>query len=98
MLLERNPDDYRPRLGTAFRHLGERDAGSAEQVLREILRHHPDFAAAHAMLGRALVVQGKLEAIPEWFDRLPEATSNYAGYWITFRKFRSTKHSAAEAV
>ncbi len=83
MLLERNPDDYRPRLGTAFRHLGERDAGSAEQVLREILRHHPDFAPAHAMLGRALVVQGKLEAIPEWFDRLPEATSNYAGYWIT---------------
>ena len=75
LLLQRNPDDQRPRLGEAKQFLDQRDAKSAETVLREILDRHSDFAPAHAMLGTALVAQGKRDDRPGWYRALPEGMS-----------------------
>lgn len=82
LLLKRNPSDLRPRLGEAKRYLDKRDAARAEEVLREIVARHPDFAPAHAMLGIAMVSQGKWESLPDWYDSLPEGTSDFSGYWF----------------
>lgn len=81
-LLERNPSDLRPLLGRAHTSLESRDVGSAENLLRRILAKHPEFAPAHALLGKALVVQGKTEQLPSWLQEAPQGTSNHAGYWI----------------
>ena len=81
-LLEKNPNDYRPKLGQAKAFLGSRDAESADKVLRQILERHPDFAAAHAMHGVALTAMGNTDALSDWFAGLPAGTSQYSGYWV----------------
>ncbi len=103
-MLASNPDDQRPRLGQAQQFLESRNAVGAEKVLREIVKKHPDFAPAHALLGHALVAQGKTKELPEWFKHLPEGTQKYAGYWLAFGESaqqsgqtRSAVRSFAEA-
>ncbi|WP_231741669.1 FG-GAP-like repeat-containing protein [Stieleria varia] len=81
-LLARNPSDWRPRLGEAQTLLESRNAAAAEDVLRQILSRHPDFVPAHALLGYALVAQGKTQSLPEWFDALPGDADELAGYWL----------------
>ncbi len=98
LLLQRNPNDLRPRLGEAKQFLDQRDAKGAETVLREILREHPDFAAAHAMLGVALVAQGKRDALSEWHESVAEGAYNYSGYWIALGDWASSKGDLEGAV
>ncbi len=97
-LLKKNPDDHRPRLGQAKAFLSSRDAENAERVLRDILERHPDFAAAHAMLGVTLIAEGKLDAVPSWFSRLPQNTPNYSGYWVAVGEWAIATGQTAGAV
>ena len=81
-LLKRNPQDRRPRLGIAQEHLRQRNVSEAETVLREIIERHPQFAPAYALLGRALVLRGKIDALAQWHDELPAQTNEFPGYWV----------------
>lgn len=97
-LMEKNPDDRRPRLGQAKSLLGSRDAGGAESVLRNILDHHPEFTPAHAMLGVALITQGKVDEVPRWYSNLPADAADYAGYWVTIGQWAVATNQTAVAV
>ncbi|MCC9604136.1 FG-GAP-like repeat-containing protein [Stieleria sp. JC731] len=83
ILMQRNPNDYRVRLGDAKELIDKHDALECETLLREILDHHPDFAPAYAMLGQALMEQHDVSAIPDWASQAPEGTDQQPAYWLT---------------
>mgnify|MGYP001555947860 CR=1 FL=1 len=97
-LLKMNPDDSRPRLGHAKTAMASRDPERAEQILREIVDRHPDFAPAQAMLGTALVATGKLDEVPNWFSGLPPDTPDYSGYWTAVGDWSIANGQTSEAV
>lgn len=96
-LLARNPSDWRPKLGRAYQRLEARDAAGAEQLLNQIVQRHPGFAPAHALLGRALVAQGKSAAFADWFRRLPDGVSEFPGYWLVLGESSLLRDETAAA-
>lgn len=97
-LRKRNPEDHRPRLGVAQARLSRRDAPEAEKILRDIIEHHPRYAPAHAMLGRVLVQQGKIDALQTWEVELPDGATDYAGYWVALAAITKSAGQPAETV
>lgn len=95
-MLERNPEDHRVRLGEARNLSDIRDTTAAEQVLKEILTHHPRFAPAHALLGQILVAGEKLDRLDSWYEAAPEETRRYADYWLTLGDWAS-EHDEPES-
>ncbi|QDT11288.1 ASPIC and UnbV [Planctomycetes bacterium K23_9] len=100
-LMQRNPDDHRVRLGNAQEQYDRRDATACAETLREILKHHPDFAPAHALLGQAIVLQDQLHDIPAW---LATATANaapmvyqYPHYWLTLGDWSAANEDYRQA-
>lgn len=83
MLLERNPDDHRVRLGEAHEQLDNHDAVACEKTLREILERHPKFAPAYAMLGQAIMEQYRLEDVASWLRAAPPGSDERPDYWLT---------------
>ena len=97
-LLKRNPRDHRPRLGIAQEHLQQRNFREAEQILKDIIEHHPIFEPAHALLGRSLVLQGKMDALAQWHDELPSQASDYPNYWFALGAVARASGKTAVAV
>ncbi len=97
-LMQRNPDDHRVRLVDAFLHLVRHDARQAAEVLEEILRHHPDFAPAHAMYGQALTAGSRWSDLPGWLETAPPDSREFADYWLTFGDMAIENGQLAEAV
>ncbi|WP_253158186.1 FG-GAP-like repeat-containing protein [Stieleria tagensis] len=97
-LIKRNPDDYRLRLGVAQSLRDDRRFADAESILREIIRHHPNFAPAHALLGRMPSVQ---QATPPeytaWLNSAAPHCREQADFWISLadRHFRSADFATA---
>ena len=98
VMLERNPSDLRPRLGEARALLDQRDATSAERLLRLIVDRHPNFAAAQAMLGQALATQGKTDQIAKWHKSLPSDVRQWSGYWIAVGQWATSNGQVIAAV
>jgi len=97
-ILDRNPDDLRPRLAQAQYQLDKRDTVGAEKILREIVARHPDFAAAHAMLGSTLVTQGNFDELESWSRALPEKVDRYPGYWVALGQWSATNGQPLAAI
>ncbi|WP_197454234.1 FG-GAP-like repeat-containing protein [Stieleria varia] len=97
ILLERNPDDHRVRLGDALELLDKHDAIACETMLREILEHHPKFAPAYALLGQTLMEQRRIDEIPAWADAAPVDCREHADYWLTIGDWAASfdKHQQA---
>ena len=98
VLIERNPDDHRLRLGLAQSMRDGRQFSAAESVLREIIRHHSDFAPAHAMLGRMPgVQQASDEAFADWLTAALPHCRDQADFWIALadRHFQHDDFRAA---
>ena len=83
IVMDRNPDDHRVRLAIAQGQFDSQEAAECEKTLREILQHHPTFAPAHALLGRSLMQQNSLDAIPAWVEQAPTDSVKYPNYWLT---------------
>lgn len=98
VLLSKNPNDLRPLLATAYHALGQRDASAAEKTLHGIIDRHPDFMPAHGLLARALVAQGKYEALTEWSKSVPSRAEGDAGYWIGLGALANEAGDVAGAV
>ncbi|MCC9604135.1 FG-GAP-like repeat-containing protein [Stieleria sp. JC731] len=96
-LLKRNPSDLRPLLGRAQTLLESRDVASAESLLRRIIKKHPSFGPAHALLGQALVAQGKAEDLPDWFAAVPADASEFCGYWIAVGQWAMVRQENLQA-
>ncbi|QDV45702.1 ASPIC and UnbV [Stieleria neptunia] len=97
-LIERNPNDHRLRLGLAQSMRDGRQFSAAESVLREIIRHHGDFAPAHAMLGRMPgIQQASDEAFEDWLTAALPHCRDQADFWIALgdRHFHLDDFSAA---
>ncbi|MCO8122298.1 FG-GAP-like repeat-containing protein [Stieleria sp. TO1_6] len=97
-LLERHPDDRRVLLSDAFLHLYRRDAQSAAEILADILKHHPEFAPAHAMYGQALAASGRWAELANWSATAVEGSSDFADYWLTLGDAATKNDQPAEAV
>ncbi|OYP37963.1 hypothetical protein CGZ80_03830 [Rhodopirellula sp. MGV] len=97
-LLQRNPKDHRVRLSEAFLYLYRRQFKSAAEVLDDVLKHHPDFAAAYAMKGQALVGMSQWQAIPDWLSSAPNASKQYADYWLTLGDYLQNSGQLAPSV
>lgn len=97
-LMKRNPHDHRVRLGAAHELLNAHDAKQAEEVLKEILDHHPTFAPAHAMLGQALMELQKFDLIPKWQGNAPADSADYANYWLTLGDFAAENEQQEQAI
>jgi len=96
-LLERNPNDHRVRLADAYLLMYRRDPAGAAQVLEEILQHHPDFAAAHAMYGQALASSGRWSELAAWQQTAPPESSNFADHWLALGDYAMNQRNPASA-
>ncbi|QEG00952.1 ASPIC and UnbV [Stieleria maiorica] len=97
-LLQRNPADRRVRLSDAFLYLYRHDALQANKVLEDILRHHPEFAPAHAMYGQGLVMAERWNDLPRWIEAAPTQSPEFAGYWLTIGDLAMKNGNTASAV
>ncbi len=101
ILTERNPDDLRVSLATARQAMVDGDFAKAKELLERIVKRHPRFAPAHAMLGQALVAVGSDgPTLIQWKANAPAATRDFADYWSTvadIAESTSDMRSAARA-
>ena len=42
---------------------------------------HPDMVAAHALLGRVILDQGRMDSLAEWHANLPDLSDQHADIW-----------------
>ena len=96
-MMERNPDDYRIRLGEAQNLIDYHDANGSREVLDQILKHHPNFAPAHALLGQILVAQLRTDEISDWMKGVPSRCTEYVDYWLTLGDWASERDQLAAA-
>ncbi|MGB7347097.1 MAG: FG-GAP-like repeat-containing protein [Pirellulaceae bacterium] len=97
-LIKRNPNDHRLRLGIAQSLRDERRFTDAEAVLREIIRHHSDFAPALALLGRMpSVQQATNQEYAKWLSAAVPYCRDQADFWIAVgdRNLQSSNYSVA---
>lgn len=82
-LISRNLDDRRLQFGLAQSMVDNRQFADAEEVLREILARHLEFAPAHALLGRLPGVQHSADQeFSKWaLDALPYCREQ-VNFWI----------------
>ncbi len=80
--LKRNPDDLRPRYPLALAAAYEGRWDDVARELAEVTAKHPQFSAAWALYGRALVELDREAALLQWQQRLPPGTDGWATYWV----------------
>ncbi len=97
MLMNRNPDDHRVRLGEAIEFFNRHNLDQAETVLKEILAHYPNFAPAHAYLGQVLTQQRKFSEIAQWVAAAPSDSDAFAEYWLTLGHWALEQQKIPEA-
>ncbi|MCA9137026.1 MAG: VCBS repeat-containing protein [Planctomycetales bacterium] len=96
-LMERCPEDHRVRLVDAYLYLYRHDAPGACTILEDILKHHPDFAPAHAMYGHALALAERWDELPAWFETAPPQCPDFADYWFALGDAAMQNGKLAEA-
>ena len=83
VMIKRNPDDFRLKLGMAQSLRDQQRFGEAESVLREILQHHPEFAPALAMLGRMPgVANTSNSAFSDWYADASPRCKEQSEFWL----------------
>jgi tetratricopeptide (TPR) repeat protein len=97
LLRNRNPDDWRIRLGEARSMFDDFKHTSAIELLDQIIVKHPDFGPAHALLGRCLLADGRYEQLPSWHSKCPDSTQSMAMYWLTIGDWSIEAGDAAGA-
>ena len=97
-IFERNPEDYRVKLGNAFLLLYQRSVKQAGEVLEEILEHHPDFAPAYAIYGRVLATQSRWSELQDWYENAPKGCDQYPDYWVSLGDLANEQGSLDRAI
>ncbi len=97
LLLQRNPDDLRIRLGQAIDSMDNREYEVAEEVCRNILDRHADFAPAQAVLGYALAAQGKFSQIGAWAAGVSADCRDDAYYWLALGSWAESQNRLPQA-
>ncbi len=98
MILARNPADRRPRLGLAQQAFEHRDDDEAALILLDILKSHPQFAPAHAMMGQVLVDQSKFEQLATWLGSAPPGAADLCDHWLSLGDLAGFSKSFPAAV
>jgi tetratricopeptide (TPR) repeat protein len=97
LLRERNPNDQRIRLGEARKLFDDSDFLASIGVLREIIAKHPEFAPAHALMGRCLIAEGQYDQLPQWLAQCPDSVQSIQNYWLTLGDWSTEVGDAAGA-
>ncbi len=82
-IYSRNPADTRPLIGEAKLWLDTLEHSKAIATLQRIVKSHPEYVSAQAMLGRALVASGDYAMLPGWANQLPDTVTADPDYWLT---------------
>jgi tetratricopeptide (TPR) repeat protein len=94
-----NPDDYRGYYFLAAAKDGLQEA-EARQLAEQSLRRKPDFAAAHALLGKILLREGELEAAGRSFEQAiryrPSLTQAHLQLAQAYKKLGREEEAARE--
>lgn len=96
-MTSRNPSDKRPLLGDAKKKFDSGDYSESIRLLRAIVKSHPDYVPAQALLGRALATSGQFDEIERWAADLGEPVKESAGYWLAVGDWARAKGHAIAA-
>jgi tetratricopeptide (TPR) repeat protein len=70
--IERDPNNFQPRLTLADFRLATGDPGGAAEGYRDVLKLNPNAVGARSSLARALTIQGKLAEAKEVYETFEE--------------------------
>lgn len=70
LAIERDPNNYLPRLMLANLQLATKDYAAAAESYRDVLKLNPNAAIASSSLAQALIRQGKLEEAAKAYEKL----------------------------
>lgn len=96
-MIQRNPDDLRPQLGTAKIDFDQGKFDPAIERLRAIVKAHPDYLPAQALLGRALASAEQFQEVEPWSEELGESLEPYPEYWLALGDWARGKGQTAAA-
>ena len=81
-LLEKFPDDPRPRYAVALLASRKLEWQSAAADLESLLKKHPNFKPAYLLYGFTLVELDRYEEIIQWQKAAPPGIESEPEYWI----------------
>ncbi|MEO1529609.1 MAG: FG-GAP-like repeat-containing protein, partial [Planctomycetota bacterium] len=98
VVASRNPEDRRPLLGVAKVKF---DLGEFEEAIDEltsILKSHPDYQPAQALLGQAFSASGRANELEAWAGQQADGIQRYPAYWIALGDWAREKQQIEAAV
>ena len=76
-----NPDELRPQYALALREAQRGKWDEAAARLPAVIKKHPEFTPAHALLGRLLVDLGRFDELSQWQANCPRSMQQSDQYW-----------------
>ena len=92
-MVRRRPEDPRPLLGAARRHLDKYEIDAAAKIAKEILAFDPGNAAAAAIAGWAVVVDDRIDdavrrrRLQSWWDGRQASWMDHGGVWLVVHRW-----------
>ncbi|MCA9140331.1 MAG: VCBS repeat-containing protein [Planctomycetales bacterium] len=97
-MVQRNPDDKRPMLGTAKTKFDESKYDETIDIIREIIEQHPDHQPSQAVLGQALAASRRFDELETWAAEQTDGIQDYPGYWIALGDWARAKDDKPAAL
>jgi len=76
-------DDLRPNYSLARLPAYHSEWNKVEELLKPVVKRHPDFAPGQALYGRALNELQRTSELSRWQKTLPADIENQPQYWLT---------------
>lgn len=96
-MVERNPDDQRPRLGRAKKLFDQGKFDESIGLLDQILKRHPDSMVTNALKARVLAASSQFDAVSELVSQVPDGTERYPDFWLAMGDLARSEGAPGEA-
>ena len=97
-MVDRNPDDTRPLVGSAKIDFDAGDNEKAIETLNQILERYPEFLPAQVLVGRSYVAAGMNDQVRPWASKQKQRLNGYSGYWIAVADWARSQSKTEQAV
>ncbi|OUW84297.1 MAG: hypothetical protein CBD74_04535 [Saprospirales bacterium TMED214] len=81
--LKTYPADLRPKYSLARLPAYHSEWKKVEELLRPVVKQHPDFLPGQALYGRALKELQRRTELSDWFKGVPAGIESQPQYWLT---------------
>ena len=88
---KRNPNDKRPKIGTAKVAIDRGDTDAAISTCKEILQSHPDFTPAQALLCSAYASTNQLAKLESFATKVTDGIESFVEYWVAIGDWATEK-------